>query len=36
MEAPSNLAAQTFFEKNKDIPLVIEGPEYTIDRSYKW
>jgi len=33
---PTDLAVSEFFEKYTNLPAIIEGPDFTIDRSYKW
>ncbi len=33
---PSDTSVSAFFEKFPNLPVVIEGPEFTVDRSYKW
>ena len=33
---PSDSSVIDFFNNYPEIPVVIEGPEFTIDRSYKW
>ena len=36
MKGPMDLCVKEFYEENYNAPVIIEGPEHSIDRSYKW